>query len=80
MDKTEVQKRVIKVVCQVLGADPKEVTVDSDFVFDLGAESAQSVGLVTAFEAEFGVELDHEEALKVQTVGGAADYIAKHVQ
>jgi acyl carrier protein len=80
MDKIDVQTRVIKVVCQVLGADPKEVTVESDFVYDLGAESAQSVGLVTAFEAEFGIEMDHEEALKVQTIAGAADYIAQHVQ
>ena len=79
MDKMEVQKRVIKVVCHVLGADPAEVKAESDFVFDLGAESAQSVGLVTAFEAEFGIEMDHEEALKVQTVGGAADYIAKQL-
>ena len=79
MDRNEVQRRVVKVVCQVLHVDEDIVTPESHFVFDLGAESTQSIELVTAFEAEFDIEMEEEAALEVQTVGGAVDFIAKHV-
>ena len=50
MDRNEVEKRVVKVVCRVLGVEPEMVTPESHFVFDLGAESTQSVELVAALE------------------------------
>ena len=76
MDNSEIQDRVVKVVCDVLNVGEDMVEADSDFVFDLGAESTQSVQLVAAFEEEFGIEMDNEAALAVQTVGGATDFIA----
>lgn len=79
MDKSEIEQRVIKVVCQVLDVDEDMVESQSHFVFDLGAESTQSVELVAAFEAEFDIEMDEEAALEVQTVGAAVDFIAKYV-
>ena len=79
MDKSEIQERVIKVVCQVLNADKEMVEPSSNFVFDLGAESTQSVQLVAAFEEEFGIEMEGEAALSVQTIGEAVDFIAKYV-
>jgi acyl carrier protein len=78
MERSEVQRRVVKVVCQVLGVDPNMVAAESNFIFDLGAESTQSVGLVAAFENEFGIEMDEDAALEVQTVGGAVDFIARN--
>jgi acyl carrier protein len=78
MDRTEIQKRVVKVVCNVLGCDPEMVTLDSHFVFDLGAESTQSVELVAAFEGEFNIEMDENAAMEVQTVGGAVEFIEKY--
>jgi acyl carrier protein len=80
MDKSEVERRVRKVVSHVLKVDDQMITPESDFVFDLGAESVQSVQLVAAFEAEFGLEMDNEAALKVQTVSGAVDFISRHVK
>ena len=79
MDKSEIQTRIIKVVCQVLNIEKDMVTSESNFVFDLGAESTQSVQLVAAFEEEFGIEMESEAALSVQTVGEAVDFIAKYV-
>jgi len=75
MDRTEVQQRVVRVICQVLKVDEEMVQSGSHFVFDLGAESTQSVELVAAFEGEFDLEMDEEESLKVQTVAAAVDYI-----
>ena len=79
MKKSEIQERVIKVVTQVLNTDKDMVEPSSNFVFDLGAESTQSVQLVAAFEEEFGIEMEGEAALSVQTVGEAVDFIAKYV-
>ncbi len=78
MDKSEIQQRVAKVVCQVLNVEPDIVKPECDFVFDLGAESVQSVHLVAAFEAEFGIEMDNDAALKVRTVGGAVEFISRY--
>lgn len=79
MEKTEVKERVVKVVCSVLNVEADIVEDDSHFVFDLGAESTQSVQLVAAFEEEFGIEMDNEAALSVETVGDAVDFIEKYV-
>jgi len=79
MDRKVIEKRVVNVVCDVLSVEPDMVESDSNFVFDLGAESMQSVQLVAAFEAEFGIEMDNEAALAVQTVGEAADFIGQYV-
>ncbi len=80
MEKQEVQDRIIRVVCDILGVETDLVTPESDFVFDLGAESTQSVQLVVAFEEEFGIDMDDEAALQVQTIGGATDFIAEYVK
>jgi len=53
------------------------VPPESAFTTDLGAESVQSVELVASFEEEFGIEMDEDAALSVQTVGDAVDFITK---
>ena len=50
------------------------------FTTDLGAESVQSVELVAMFEEEFGIEMDEDDALSVQTVGDAVTFITKVCQ
>ena len=80
MDRSEIERRVRKVVCQILNVDESMLEPDSHFVFDLGAESTQSVELVAAFEAEFDIEMEPEQALQVKTVGGAVDFISRYVE
>jgi len=79
MNRQEIYDRVVKVVAGVLDVDEEMIEPGSNFIFDLGAESTQSVQLVAAFEEEFGIEMDNEAALQVQTVGAAADFIAGYV-
>lgn len=79
MDRAQIYDRVVKAVAGVLNVEPDIIKPESNFVFDLGAESTQSVQLVAAFEEEFGVEMDNEAALAVQTVGEAADFISKYL-
>ena len=76
MSNDDIRERVIKVVAETLKVDPAQVTPESNFVSDLGAESIQSIELVAAFEDEFDIEMDPDEATAVKTVGGAVEFIA----
>ncbi len=79
MEKSEIVKRVERVVAQVLKVDQKDIRTDSNFSFDLGADSMSSVALVAAFEEEFDIEMEEDRAREVQTVGDAADFIAQYL-
>ena len=72
-----VAQRVRAVTARVLDVDPGEIKPDSAFTTDLGAESVQSVELVASFEEEFGIEMDEDAALSVQTVGDAVEFITE---
>ena len=74
---SEVESRVKEVVARTLKVDVGRIAGDARFVEDLGAESIQSVELVAAFEEEFDIEMDEEEALDVKTVGKAVEFIEK---
>ncbi len=69
--------RVIAVTARVLQLDPSDIKPEHRFTTDLGAESVQSIELVAMFEEEFGIELDEDAALAVQTIGKATDFIEK---
>jgi acyl carrier protein len=79
MDRVEIRQRVEKVVSQVLKADPKDIRPESNFAFDLGADSMSSVALIAAFEEEFDIEMEEDKAREVQTVGEAVDFIAQYL-
>ena len=72
---SDVEKRVKEVVVRTLKVDPARLTDDVRFVEDLGAESIQSIELVAAFEDEFDIEMDDDEALAVKTIGKAVEFI-----
>ncbi len=74
---SDVTSRIKDVVVRTLKIDIGRITDESRFVEDLGAESIQSVELVAAFEEEFDIEMDDEEALEVKTVGKAIEFISK---
>ena len=78
MDKAEILNRVKKVTSEVLKSD-QEIDDSANFIFDLGADSLQSIELVAAFEEEFDIEMEEEGALKIQTVSEAADFISQYV-
>jgi acyl carrier protein len=70
-----VEDRVKQVTARLLKVDMADVKPESHFVRDLGAESIQSIELVAAFEEEFGIEMDQDKALSVQTVAQAVEFI-----
>lgn len=79
MQESNIKERVKKVVANVLKIDESEITDDANFIFDLGADSMQSMLLIAAFEEEFNIEMDVEKAQEVQTIGGAVDFIGTYL-
>ncbi|MFO8006562.1 MAG: acyl carrier protein [Candidatus Brocadiia bacterium] len=77
VDRSEVERRVKATVARVLDLEPEQVTDESNFIFDLGADSQQSVEMVAAFEEEFDIEMDEDEALAVQNVRDAVEFISE---
>jgi acyl carrier protein len=75
-----VEERIIAVTARILKIDPSEIKPDAAFATDLGAESVQSIELLASFDEEFGIEMDEDDALAVQTVSGAVEFITKVCQ
>ena len=74
------EERVKKIIAEQLGVNESEITNESSFVDDLGADSLDTVELVMALEEEFGTEIPDDEAEKIVTVQQAVDYIKTHVK
>ena len=72
-----VEERIKAVTGRVLRIDPAGIKPGDNFAADLGAESVQSIELVANFEEEFGIEMDEDAALAVETVGAATEFITK---
>ncbi|HIX42960.1 acyl carrier protein [Kurthia sp. 3B1D] len=72
-----VLERVSKVVVDRLGVDESEVKPEASFREDLGADSLDVVELVMEFEEEFDMQIEDEDAEKIQTVGDAVSFIEK---
>ena len=71
----DVGNKVKKMVADHLGVEETNVTDESNFIDDLGADSLDTVELVMAFEEEFGSEISDSEAEKILTVGDAIKFI-----
>ena len=78
-DYQEVLARVKKVTAEVLRAEVTEITEKSTFSGHLGAESIDSIKLVAAFDEEFDIEMEESEAVQVQSVGKAAEFIMRYL-
>ena len=79
MEKSEILVRVKDVVSNVLSTESDEISDEANFVFDLGADSMQSVELVAGFEEEFEIEMDQDKALEIQTIEDAVNFIAEYI-
>ena len=76
-DLESVEARVKKAVSEILETPVDQIKLEHLFVEDLNAQSIQSVELMAAFEEEFDIEIDEDEAMAVKTVGEAVEFINK---
>ncbi len=65
------------IIADVLNVDENEITMETTFVDDLGADSLDVFQIIMGIEEEFDIEIDQEEAEKIVSVGDAVDEIKK---
>ena len=68
-------EKLKKVIADVLNVDPDEITMDTTFVDDLGADSLDVFQIILGIEEEFDIELPAEKAEKISTVEEAVELI-----
>ena len=73
-------EKLKKIIAEVLNVDPEEITPESTFMDDLGADSLDVYQIIMGIEEEFDIEIDNEEAEKITTVQDAVDQIKKAVE
>ena len=71
-----IEERVKKIVAEQLGSGEDEISNESSFIDDLGADSLDTVELVMALEEEFDLEIPDDDAEKIATVQAAIDYVS----
>ena len=68
-------EKLQKIIAEVLNVDAQEVTMDTTFVEDLGADSLDLFELVTNLEEEYNIEIPAEQLEEMTTVGKVIDYL-----
>lgn len=71
-------EKVKERISDILGVESDDITMESSFADDLGADSLDIVELIMALEEEFEIEIPDEEAEKIQAVSDVVDYIKEH--
>ena len=68
-------EKLQKIIAEVLNTEPDEITLNTTFVDDLGADSLDIFQIIMGIEEEFDIEIPTEAAEKIATVGDAVDQI-----
>lgn len=68
-------EKLQKIISEVLNVDTDEITMDTTFVDDLGADSLDLFQIIMGIEEEFDIEIENEDAENILTVGDAVEQI-----
>ena len=72
-------EKLQEIIADVLNVDPNEVTMETTFADDLGADSLDVFQIIMGLEEEFDIEIPDADAEKVTTVGDVVEYIKENV-
>ncbi|MBR5872765.1 MAG: acyl carrier protein [Oscillospiraceae bacterium] len=68
-------EKVKEILCDQLDIDPDDITLDTDIIDDLGADSLDLVDFVMSLEDEFDKEIPDEDIEGIKTIGDVVSYI-----
>ena len=77
---SDIESRVKAIIVDKLGVDESEVTLESSFTNDLGADSLDTVELIMEFEKEFNLAIPDDQAETIVTVGDAVRYVEENTK
>ena len=72
-------EKIQQIIAEVLNIDPQEITMDTTFVDDLGADSLDVFQIIMGIEEEFDIEIPNEAAESIVTVADAVEQIKNAV-
>ena len=73
-------EKIREIIMEQLSVDESMVTIDTNLMKDLEADSLDAVEIIMAIEEEFGIEIPDEEAEKFQTVNDLVKDVDAHVE
>ena len=76
----DVLTKVKEIIVEELNRKEDEITMDSSFTEDLGADSLDVVQLIMHFEEKFEIEIPDDEVESIKTVGDAVRYISDKIE
>ena len=68
-------EKLQQIIAEVLNVEPDEITMDTTFVDDLGADSLDVFQIIMGIEEEFDIEIPNEAAESIVTVADAVEQI-----
>ncbi len=68
-------EKLQEIIAEVLNVDADEITMDTTFVDDLGADSLDVFQIIMGIEEVFDIEIANEDAEKIVSVGDAVEQI-----
>jgi len=72
-------EKLQKIIAEILNVDPDEITMDTTFIDDLGADSLDVFQIIMGIEEEFDIEIANEDAESIVTVRDAVEQIKKAI-
>lgn len=73
-------EKLKQVIAQILNVDPEEITMETTFLEDLGADSLDVFQIVMGIEEEFDIEIPAEDVEHITTVEEAVNLIKKSME
>lgn len=67
--------KIKKIIAEVLSVDEKEITMDTTFVDDLGADSLDIFQIIMGLEEEFDIEIDQNAAAGIVSVADVVEQL-----
>lgn len=68
-------EKLQEIIADVLNVNADEITMETKFVDDLGADSLDIFQIIMGIEEAFDIEIDNDDAEKIVTVGDAVQQI-----
>lgn len=68
-------EKLQEIIADVLNVETDDITMETTFVDDLGADSLDIFQIIMEIEETFDIEIDNEDAEKIMTVGDAVEQI-----